>query len=33
MDTKWQQRFLTRGMAIAVFGMRIIFPLIIVAIV
>ncbi|MCX6824300.1 MAG: DUF475 domain-containing protein [candidate division SR1 bacterium] len=33
MDAKWQQRFLTRGMAIAVFGMRIIFPLIIVAIV
>ncbi|EKD25224.1 MAG: hypothetical protein ACD_80C00102G0016 [uncultured bacterium (gcode 4)] len=33
MDAKWQHRFLTRGMAIAVFGMRIIFPLIIVAIV
>jgi hypothetical protein len=33
MDAKWQHRFLTRGIAIAVFGMRIIFPLIIVAIV
>lgn len=33
MDAKWQHRFLTRWMAIAVFGMRIIFPLIIVAIV
>ena len=33
MTPKWQQRFLTRGMVIAVFGMRIIFPLIIVAIV
>lgn len=33
MSQKWQQRFLTRGMAIAVFGMRIIFPLIIVAII
>lgn len=33
MTPKWQQRFLTRWIAIAVFGMRIIFPLIIVAIV
>ncbi|MEI6773546.1 MAG: DUF475 domain-containing protein [bacterium] len=33
MEPKRQHRFLTRGMAIAVFGMRIIFPLIIVAIV
>jgi len=33
MDTKRQKRFLTRWIAIAVFGMRIIFPLIIVAIV
>lgn len=33
MSHKRQQRFLTRGMAIAVFGMRVIFPLIIVAIV
>jgi len=33
MTAKRQQRFLTRGIAIAVFGMRIIFPLIIVAIV
>lgn len=33
MDIKRQHRFLTRGIAIAVFGMRIIFPLIIVAIV
>jgi hypothetical protein len=32
MDPKWQGRFLTWGVAIAVFGMRIIFPLIIVAI-
>ena len=33
MDATWQQRFLTRGMVIAVFVMRILFPLIIVAIV
>jgi uncharacterized protein len=32
MDEKWQQRFLTWGIAIAVFGMRIVFPLAIVAI-
>ncbi|MES2492288.1 MAG: DUF475 domain-containing protein [Pseudomonadota bacterium] len=32
MDKVWQQRFLTWGMLIAVFGMRIIFPLAIVAI-
>jgi hypothetical protein len=30
MDPVWQQRFLTWGIAIAVFGMRIVFPLIIV---
>ena len=30
MDPVWQQRFLTWGIAIAVFGMRIIFPLLIV---
>ncbi len=30
MDPVWQQRFLTWGIAIAVFGMRIIFPLVIV---
>lgn len=33
MEPKWQKRFLTRWIAIAVFGMRIIFPLVIVAIV
>lgn len=33
MTPKRQQRFLTRGIAIAVFGMRIVFPLAIVAIV
>lgn len=33
MSPKWQHRFLTRWIAIAVFGMRIIFPLAIVAIV
>ena len=33
MEPKRQNRFLTRGMVIAVFGMRILFPLIIVAIV
>ncbi len=32
MDEVWQKRFLTWGMAIAVFGMRVIFPLAIVAI-
>lgn len=32
MDAVWQQRFLTWGMVIAVFGMRIVFPLAIVAI-
>jgi uncharacterized protein len=32
MDHIWQQRFLTWGMVIAVFGMRIVFPLAIVAI-
>ncbi len=30
MDPIWQQRFLTWGIAIAVFGMRIVFPLVIV---
>lgn len=33
MDPVRQHRFLTRGIAIAVFGMRILFPLVIVAIV
>ena len=32
MDEIWQRRFLTWGMAIAVFGMRVAFPLAIVAI-
>lgn len=32
MDAKWRQRFLTWGIAIAVFGMRIIFPIAIVAV-
>ena len=32
MDEIWQRRFLTWGMAIAVFGMRVVFPLAIVAI-
>jgi hypothetical protein len=32
MDAKWRRRFLTWGIAIAVFGMRIIFPVAIVAI-
>ncbi len=31
MSSKWQQRFLTWGMLIAVFGMRFIFPIVIVA--
>ena len=33
MDTKWQHRFMTWGMIVAVFGMRIIFPVLIVSIV
>jgi len=33
MDEKWQHRFLTRWIAIAVFGMRIIFPVLIVSVV
>lgn len=32
MDPKWQQRFLTWGILIAVFGMRVVFPIAIVAI-
>ena len=32
MDPKWQQRFLTWGILIAVFGMRLVFPVLIVAI-
>lgn len=32
MDAKWQRRFLTWGIAIAVFGMRIVFPVVIVAV-
>lgn len=32
MDDVWKQRFLTWGMAIAVFGMRLVFPLMIVSI-
>lgn len=32
MDAKWRHRFLTWGMVIAVFGMRIVFPVLIVAI-
>jgi hypothetical protein len=32
MDPKWQQRFLTWGILIAVFGMRLAFPVVIVAI-
>ena len=32
MDPVWQQRFLTWGILIAVFGMRIVFPLLIVAV-
>jgi hypothetical protein len=31
MDHKWQNRFLTWGMVIAVFGVRVIFPIMIVA--
>lgn len=33
MDEKWQHRFITWGMIIAVFGMRIVFPVLIVSIV
>lgn len=33
MDHKWRKRFITWGMLIAVFGMRMVFPLIIVAII
>lgn len=33
MDDKWRHRFLTWGMAIAVFGMRLVFPLVIVAVI
>lgn len=32
MDAKWRRRFLTWGMLIAVFGMRIVFPLLIVGV-
>jgi len=31
MDAKWQQRFLTWGMVVAVFGMRLLFPVLVVA--
>jgi hypothetical protein len=33
MDAVWRRRFITWGMAIAVFGMRIVFPLLIVAVI
>ena len=33
MDEKWKHRFITWGMAIAVFGMRMVFPLLIVSII
>ena len=33
MDAKWQRRFLTWGMLIAVFGMRLLFPIVVVAVV
>lgn len=33
MDAVWRRRFLTWGIAIAVFGMRIVFPLVIVAVI
>ena len=33
MDDKWRHRFLTWGMAIAVFGMRLVFPLVIVSVI
>ncbi len=32
MSTKWQNRFLTWGIAVAVFGMRLVFPVVIVAV-
>src|SRR5687768_6350080 len=32
MDRKWQRRFLTWGILIAVFGMRLVFPVVIVAV-
>ncbi|MDD5456609.1 MAG: DUF475 domain-containing protein, partial [Candidatus Margulisbacteria bacterium] len=32
MSAKWQKRFLTWGIIIAVFGMRLLFPILIVAI-
>jgi hypothetical protein len=32
MEPKWQKRFITFGIPIAVFGMRFLFPIIIVAI-
>ena len=32
MDEKWQKLFLTVGILIAVFGMRLVFPIVIVAI-
>jgi len=31
MNTKWQQRFLTWGMVVAVFGMRLLFPVLVVS--
>jgi hypothetical protein len=33
MDAKWQRRFLTWGILIAVFGMRLLFPIVVVAVV
>jgi hypothetical protein len=33
MDLKWRKRFITWGMLIAVFGMRMVFPLVIVAVI
>ena len=33
MDPVWRRRFITWGIAIAVFGMRIVFPLLIVAVI
>ncbi len=33
MDAVWRRRFLTWGIAIAVFGMRVVFPLVIVAVI
>ena len=33
MDVVWRRRFITWGIAVAVFGMRIVFPLVIVAVV